>query len=229
MKQQQKFFPSVPIRQQHKQENILHGSMEQNSEPTQAQQYRLPVQDFGQRLELSAEQASQPNAQEQREQLFPEYEDYIRSSTLQEQGSPPKTNLSRFASLHASAVRNTSSAPRQFSPPENEPSKSMKQPPALTPRVLPPIETSHDRAIRSSPSESSQSSSQPASSVASSATGSSRHPVLRRVPPLETIYHSSPSDYSPSVTSPQSGMEPGPTKMRFYESINQGNPPAGYI
>lgn len=229
MRQREHGLHRVPVPPQNTEEAITqHAHMQQDTQPRQQRQYRIPEQDFGQSLELSAEQISQPDAQEQTGQMYPEFENFLRSSELQDQNSPPKPSISRFASLRSPVMRNTQNSPRQHSIPEDERPNSMEHYSSSGSKVLSQIDTSNDRSTYRPLPERSKPSSRPTSLVGSPATGSPHTQTIRRVSPLGT-YESSPSNYSSAVTSPQSGMEAVPQKMRFYESINKGNPPAGFI
>lgn len=224
----------VVVSQPDRQGSQMQSTQNSIAQNRQQHQYRLPDQNLSQRLELAAEQTSPPEAQEQTGSMFPEFENFLRSAALQDHDSPPKsTTISRFASLHSPSVRSKPRSPRQYVIPENEPSRFMKQPSDSSSKPLPPIQTEHElSAYRTTPQSSS--SSPHATKVVDLSASSSGRQTLRRVPPLET-FHSSPSTYSSSVASPQSGVESGSgsgsaaNRLRFYESVNKGIPPAGYI
>lgn len=187
--------------------------------PPQAkvQQREVPSQ----RIELPAEPVNRPDAHEQSLQHYPEFENYLNSPMLQDEELRPSPQISRFASLHAPAVRRT---------PPNSSQEQLnyysQQPPTSNPKILTAIDTSSHQNPYRSFAQRSKPNSRPTSLYGTPGTPQSS--TIRQVTP--PAHHDSPSNYSPVAPSPRSAVDSAmPNRMRFYENINNGNPPAGYI
>lgn len=188
-----------------------------------------PQQEHNENPRPPTQQRLQPDENDQVQRMQQRQQDIQHpiQPRIQQQQTPSPT-FSRFASLHYPQPHITKHPPIPQSLPQREQFDLDEPLKPSTPKILSPIVTNREQGTYRSFAERTQANSRPTSLVDSPASGSPHTTNLRQESP-PARYVASPSTHSSAVGNLHSLAEHPAAKMRFYESINKGNPPAGFI